>query len=95
MSIYSITSTNSATSSTEGISERSSSTGSSWLPSATIPISSQEHTDGQHADNHFILSIRDQHQSLSVLHFKQIDSFYLQKAVPLPIINRKYKFWPI
>ena len=52
MSIYSITSTNSATSSTEGISERSSSTGSSWLPSATTPISSQEHTDGQHADNH-------------------------------------------
>ena len=54
MSIYSITSTNSATSSTEGISERSSSTGSSWLPSATTPISSQEHTDGQHADNHLI-----------------------------------------
>ena len=51
-SIYSITSTNSATSSIGGISERSSSTGSSWQLSATTPISSQEHTDGQHADNH-------------------------------------------
>ena len=51
-SIYSITSTNSATSSTEGISERSSSTRSSWPPSATTSISSQEYTDWQRVDNH-------------------------------------------
>ena len=42
----------SATSSTEGISERGSSTGVSWQQSATTPNSSQEHTDRQHADNH-------------------------------------------
>ncbi|MFS2888591.1 hypothetical protein AAH095_17345, partial [Phocaeicola vulgatus] len=42
------------------------------LPSATIPISSQEHTDGQHADNHLNLITYRSSQGKTIMYFVHI-----------------------